>query len=178
VLAFPASMQGGGVTAEDDSGLWGPDESGAITLRVRESDPAPGGGSFFGFLGFSSWQIDDVGNLVVVATLRDVAARDVGIFWSDVSGAVRVLARKGDLLAVAPGDERLVASVGPLGDLNDARQVLFHASFADGSDGFFLATVPEPDVALSPVAAGCALATLRRLSSRRRARATGAPGAA
>jgi hypothetical protein len=81
---------------------------------------------------------------------------DIGIWATDVQGALELIAREGDLLEVAPSDFRKIASLdfasntgnedGRHSGFNDLGQIAFAAFFTDGSSGVFvsdLVAVPE-----------------------------------
>ena len=178
-IVFEGSLSVGiaGVTEEDDEGIWGPDGAGGITMLVREGDAAPGGpGEFANFLGPG---LDEADNVVFGATLRGAgidAVHDMGIFWRDAGGWLRAVVREGQILEVAPGDQRevtLLQAYTGSPDLqsgrrgfNDARQVAFEANLTGDDEGVFVATVPEPSRRLAAAVLFALWQLRRRLRGR------------
>lgn len=170
--AFTASVAGAGVDATNDQGIWS-GRSGALELVARNGDPAagvPAGAVFEQFLAFS---LNAAGSVAFVGRLTGEgidSGNDLGIWAQDRAGALRLVARVGESLQVAPGDHRTILSFGalPLGNaygfftgtgnddgrpssFSDLGQVAFVARFADGTSGVFVsnvATAPEPNAAL------------------------------
>jgi hypothetical protein len=90
-------------------------------------------------------------------------ANDVALFLASFDGDPILLVREGDVLTVAPGDDRTIGSFWGITSPNAAGQVAFHAFFTDGSHGTFVASVPEPG---SLGTAGGLAALLRRRRKR------------
>ena len=68
---------------------------------------------------------------------------DRGIWAQDASGTLRLIARKGGLFEVEPGDSRIIEDV-RLGGFNDSGQLSFRLGFFDASAGLFIAGVLIP----------------------------------
>ena len=76
---------------------------------------------------------------------------DRGIWATDTSGALQLIARTGDQLEVAPGDFRTISDLdfvaatgngdGRQSGFNNFGQLVFWASFTDGSQGVFVSNV-------------------------------------
>jgi len=106
----------------------------------------------------------------------------VGIWATDRTGALQLIARTGDLLEVAPGDFRTIIdfadfldnyagsgnSDGRPSGLNNLGQVAFGASFTDGASGIFVSNrvaVPEPS-AISTILVGALCLNFHRRRNR------------
>jgi hypothetical protein len=104
-----------------------------------------------------------------------------GIWATDRSGVLQLVARRGDLLEVAPGDFRTISLLTFLGDrdshstgnsdgrpsaFNNLGQVAFSAIFTDGTSGIFVSNrvaVPEPSTFLLAAAAVAGLLLPKRV---------------
>ncbi|MCA9229399.1 MAG: hypothetical protein KDA57_02000 [Planctomycetales bacterium] len=136
----------GGVTANDNLGLWFLDGSGSLVLRSGSGGvpelPATN------FSDFSNYALNENGQLVVAATLEIGiggvdSSNDSGLWLIDPDGVSRLVAREGDTL-----DGHTIASIdflggsgtndGQSGGLNDLGHVAFQATFTDGDSGLFL----------------------------------------
>src|SRR4030095_1606186 len=87
-----------------------------------------------------------------------------GLWATDPSGELLLIARAGDFLDIGNGQQRQIEYLTPQ-SFNSLGQLTFIAEFTDGTNAAFVATVPEPST-LAPIAAG--LFILRR--ARRAAR--------
>lgn len=179
-IAFQAQLTGVGIDTTNDFGLY-TDRGGVLAKIVQKGDDAPGtsAGIQFGpigpqLMGNASGQI--VFSTRVVGAGVD-ASNDDAIYATDRVGSLVLIAREGDLFDVdgdpLAEDLRTISELSVLFDagtqdgrpisLNDAGQIVFHATFTDGSEGVFIsnsATVPEPG-SLGLLAIG-AIAVLRR----------------
>lgn len=182
-FAFWSSLNGASVDDTNDSGIWIGDLD-SIELIARKGDRPPGVPTEFSYGAFRSAIRNETGQTAFWAQLADDDGRRIqeyGIWAQDRGGIVRLIARTGDLIEVAPADTRTIDglqffSSGP-GDngiptatgLNDRGQVAFWASFTDGSQGIFVSNrvaVPEPG-ALLLAASFFAAVSVRRLWHRR-----------
>jgi hypothetical protein len=168
-----SKVRGPGIDDTNDMGVW--IERNGFELVVREGERAPGtpdGVVFASMELFDSDYLVPPGDVVVqnnagqfglTAFLRgpDVtSANDVGLWAADRRGALQLIARKGQTLDVDDGpasDLRTIADIDiqnfdALSEFLNARgQVLFMATFTDGSKGLFLSdqvAVPEPAAAV------------------------------
>ena len=162
-IAIVAAVDGATVTSTSEVGLWssGLSVDGGLELVARQGDAAPGGtGTVFGV--FLEPSMNAVGQTAFMATGYDPAippgmSQSIGIWGEDRSGILRLVVESGQLLEVAPGDVRQVASVsftsetggedGKPRGFNDVGLLAFHATFVDGSSGIFVSSalaVPEP----------------------------------
>jgi hypothetical protein len=102
-IGFAATLTGGGVAANNDSGIWAGSGSGALSLRAREGDAAPGTSATFGQLtDFGGIVLNDSGRITFRGSLLGAGvtgANDTGL-WSDRSGTLQLIARAGNQ---APG---------------------------------------------------------------------------
>ena len=191
-VAFAATVFAANVDVFHNDGVWvsqpvgGPGPA-ALTLVAREGDAAPGapdGTVFKGVLSgddlipaFENPLLNASGQVAFEAlTSGPLGQFGRGVWVTDASGQLHLVAHSGMPFEVAPGDVRVVDLVklsaggssadGQLAGLNDAGRLAFAASFTDGTEGVFVATVvPEP--------AGLWLASGLVLLMRRKVRAAG-----
>jgi hypothetical protein len=167
-VSFQAVLTGDTVTPLNELSLWvqpfASDQS--LRLVARAGDHAPGTAKEVEFRAFSTHLLNAAGNLAFMAVVGgpDVsvsAGNTQGIWAEDVAGNLRLIARDGGTLAVAPGDVRTITSLsfqsntgnsdGQPSGFNDEGMLAFRASFADGTSGIFVssaASVPEPRIGL------------------------------
>ncbi|MGE0481823.1 MAG: choice-of-anchor tandem repeat NxxGxxAF-containing protein [Phycisphaerae bacterium] len=177
-LAFVHTMVGGGVTAFNDEGIWVGDKGG-VSLVAREGDPAPGAAPGQVFIRNDAFQflpvLNEAGQVAFWTRLTGqgiTSANDFGIWATDPDGALRLIAREGDPLEVAPGDVRIVSSLALAADpssglvlgtsFSGAGDLTFRATFTDGSLGVFVTRVPEAASAALLAFAGLTLRCTRR----------------
>jgi len=137
----------------------------AQTLRTvaLSEDAAPGTDAGVNFDSLSSPVLNGAGQTAFRAGLTGTGVdgnNDEGIFAEDLLGVLTLIAREGDLLDVDDGigiDLRTISTIGFSGatgnedgrasGFNDLGQLVFSASFTDGTSGIFvsnLVAVPEP----------------------------------
>lgn len=132
----------GGVTTDNDTTLWLTQIGSDATLVAREGDPIAGiPGIEIGSVGGA--HLNENGQLAYGVTLRGVGvdpANDGAIFVRGQNGMLKLIARHGDSIDVGTETtpdfrtiENLIASA-----FNDSGQLLFIASFTDGSDALVL----------------------------------------
>lgn len=165
--AFVAFLRGSGVGAFNSRGIWS-EGTGSLALVARLGDQAPGTPSGVNYMSFYSnptvrevlMVLNAAGQTAFFAFVTGsgvTTANDAGIWATDRSGQLSLIAREGDLLEVAPGQFRTISLLSFAGNsgnqdgrrsgFNDRGQVAFYASFTDGSSGVFvsnLVAVPEP----------------------------------
>lgn len=154
-VAFQALLTGSGVTTANDMGVWA-GTRGNLRLIAREGDAAPGTSKGVTFAAFVSMpQINALGQVSVLARLTGTGvntATDMGIWTTTAKGELVLIARKGSKLQVGPLDARTITALsliptaagsedGRSNCMNGSGEVVFHATFADGSQGIFLAKV-------------------------------------
>jgi hypothetical protein len=148
---FFSSLTGPAITMDNSFGIWvGKDD--ALRLIVRRGDIAPGtSGAFFFFPITSSVDLNAMGQTAFLSSLVGPGVTEAnrwGIWVVGLDGVQRLIVRSGDSLEVAPGDFRVIESLGMSdGGFNDAGQLAFRAVFTDGSQGIFVSSliaVPEP----------------------------------
>lgn len=156
LMAFDASLN---VADPDrDHGIWLglPD---APVLVVREGDPAPGAaGETFGSL-IMGPDLNDSDEIVFSARLRESNTDGV---WAGTPGDLALILREGEAVEVKPGDYRTIQSVAFFDggsnvyregrNFNNAGQLVFFATFTDGSKGLLLASPVSATTNLPPVA--------------------------
>lgn len=178
-LALTASLSNTGATTNTGV-LLTMDASGAFSKVARAGDVAILNGAPLGgdarFTSFSSIALNDGGQMAFSAILNGAGifggpgGNNSAIFGFDPLAGIHVLARTNDVFEVAPGDFRVIASLGGIGSsggqdgrlksLNSNGQLAFELSFTDGSTGIFLATVPG--VGTLPLLGLAGLAAARR----------------
>jgi hypothetical protein len=195
-LAFSAYLTGPGVSSSNLMGLWS-GAPGSLALVARTGEHAPGtqgGVVFFGFYGDLYYKqrspmiLNAAGQTAFSAFLEGSGispSNDRGIWATDHSGVLQLIAREGDPLEVAPGDFRTVSSLVFLTDaistystgnsdgrpsaFNNLGQLAFRASFTDGSSGIFVSNrvaVPEPSTfVLAAAALGLCFARRKKPSA-------------
>ena len=149
-----------------------------LTSLAREGDHPPGTpdgtrfvGIFFGddlIPAFERPSLNSAGQVAFKAlTTGPLGEYGRGIWATDLSGNLRLIAHTGDDFVVAPGDVPQIellklnsggsSEEGYLSAFNDAGQLAFAVSFTDTSEGVVIASiVPEPSsVALLLVATCC-----------------------
>jgi hypothetical protein len=158
-VAFYAFLKDGtgDANSTNDSGIWS-NASGQLRLVARRGDHAPGtptGANFdFPFSGLSLG-INSAGRVAFSAPLNGnvTSANNWGIWAQDAAGALFLVARTGEVMQVAPGDLRTIASLktvlgsnsgGPR-EFNNIDQIAFWAGFTDGSEGIFVTVGPDAD---------------------------------
>lgn len=177
--------EGAGADELSDEGLWA-GTPGDVRLVVAEGQAAPGtGGARFSQAlatgphglewqpAFISVEQNDAGQVAWLGSLSgaDVTeANGTAIFATDPGGEILLVAREGDELDVSGTLRRIDRLAGwlafsvddPDSDswFNNAAELAFAATFTDGSQGVFVAVVPEP--ALAGVVAGAMLLLARR----------------
>jgi hypothetical protein len=107
-------------------------------------------------------------------------ANDRAIVAQDVNGSLRLIALEGDLIEVAPGDARQISTLRFLGSgtedfrelqtqslnngFNDRGEIIFVATFTDGTSGVFLSSlvaIPEPATPMLILSSLAVLSTFR-----------------
>jgi hypothetical protein len=152
--AFTAGLSGG-VTTSTDSGIWS-QRGGALNLVAREGAQAPGAPAGVNFSAFANSALNSASQMAFTATLTGAgvtAANDGGIWVQGLAGDLRLVAREGDQLEVAPGVSRTIAELHFAGGvstedgrrigLNDRGEVAFLATFTDSSSGIFVSDVAK-----------------------------------
>jgi hypothetical protein len=183
-LAFGATVAGPGISGANNAGIW-EGLSGSLNLIAQSGNQAPGApvGVTFAIATPQSLLYPTIAlnSLGQVAFSSGASDGSVGIWGTDTAGQLREVVRTGDLLQIAPGDERTVVTLALLGGsgnsdgrpsgLADNGQLAFRASFADGSSGIFVSSVlatPEPSsLALALLAATALIVSLARRGASR-----------
>jgi hypothetical protein len=179
-LAILAAIDGPGINEEDAIGIWsnGLDPDDELRLVARGGMPAPGAPQDVVFHTFLEPALNNAGQVAFMAGLAgphvsDAEGNVLGLWGQDRAGRLRLVARTGDLMEVAPGDVRQIGAIvfasgsggqdgWPRG-LNDHGQVAFRARFTDGTSAVLLSsalTVPEPSAHVLVVVAITALLPL------------------
>jgi hypothetical protein len=181
-VAFLGAVRGEGVSAANELGLWSsglsPDKS--LRLICRQGDAAPSSEHGFVFGTFLEPSLNAAGQATFMASGyrlegETIVSSAFGIWGQDRAGVLRLVARVGQSLEIAPGDERIIASLtfasktggedGRARGLNDLGQVVLQASFTDGSSGIFVSdalSIPEANYeTLLFLAAACLRLTTR-----------------
>ena len=155
--AFSAKVTGPGVTSANDECIWS-NALGSVAKVVCQGEVAPGAGAgtLFGEFDFtSSFALNDRGEVIFFNHLTGpgvTGANSASLWFSNAAGTLSLIVRAGNPFEVAPGDTRILSDVSfvagsgdedgyPCG-FNDLGQVAFEASFTDGSQGIFIASVP------------------------------------
>jgi hypothetical protein len=165
--AFDAFLTGPGVTATSEHALFVETATGIRQLaRVGGRAPGTPTGVQYDFVSTTP-ALNAQGLVAFTATLRGTGVNqdnNLGLFATDSSGVVQLIARKGSLFDV-DGDPLVsdlrtiqqMAGIGPSGGqdghgqtLSDTGELVFALQFTDGTSGVFatrLAPIPEPTTA-------------------------------
>ena len=155
--AFSADTAAGDVTG---TVLYaGAAEDGPRLVAASSRRPPGVAGDVF-FREFGEPELNDVGQVAFVGILGGPEARalDHGLFATDPSGQLHLIARAGDPFELAPGDVRTIRNTAP-GFSSvvsfEGDELVFTLGFTDGHEGIFTARlVPEPSALVALTAAG------------------------
>jgi len=149
-LAFSSYLTGSGVNSTNDLGIWS-DSSGSVALVARTGSQAPGTANGVNFFDLTTPALNSAGQTAFRANLIGNGVNftnDKGIWATDPTGALQLIARTGEQLEVAPGDFRTTSDLdfvsatgngdGLQSGFNNLGQLVFWASFTDGSQGIFV----------------------------------------
>jgi hypothetical protein len=152
-VLFGTIFMGDGIDASNNSALYLSDAIGNIDLILRLGDHAPGtpAGTVFAPNDDGAFVLNNAGQVVVGQRLAGPEvdfSNDYGIWATDHEGDQQLIARKGDELELAPGDLRTISDLSFVGiaansngwpsAFNDLGQLVFWASFTDGTQGVFV----------------------------------------
>ena len=184
-VAFVAAVGGDGIQATNEVGLWssGMSAKGNLKLVARQGDEAPGSENGFVFGTFLEPSLNAAGQAAFMAAgynlENGIINSAFGIWGQDRAGVLRLVAREGQNVKIGPDDYREIASLafasntggedGRGRGLNDLGQVVFRATFTDGSSGIFVSdslTVPEAGSGTLLLLLAACLAPNRRVRSR------------
>lgn len=136
---------GGSVTTSNYNGLWTGIDSNKLTLVARTGDHAPGTGDGVNFANSTFPHVlNNLGQIAFTASLAGTgvaSSNDTGLWVYDPQKGTQLVAREGQLIEVAPGLTKTLASIalrtgassgdGRATSLNDNGQVAFTAGFAN-----------------------------------------------
>ena len=145
----------GGVTPQNNQGLWAFAADGAQLLARTGSGSVPGVAAA-NFAEFEEFALNAGGSVLLAATLQPGlggvdATNDAGLWLLPTAGEPQLVARTGDQLA-----GRTIAGLSLLSDeflgrpirgFNEQDQILFHATFSSGETGLFLFSPDGPSTA-------------------------------
>ncbi len=149
-VAFRGHLTGTGVTTTNDLGIWSgsPDE---LQLIARTGDQPPGTASGVRFSDLSRPTINNEGQIAFRGTLAGSGvslSNNLGIWATDQTGVLQLIARSGTQLEVSPGVLRLISDLGFVTDsgnsdgrasgFNDLGQLVFWVRFTNNSQGVFV----------------------------------------
>lgn len=155
--AFRAGLTGDTVTAANDTGIWMGTPSNVVCV-VREGDAAPAVGAdvYFGAFPYNStyFSINANGTVAFFSGLTGAgvsSSNNTALWtWNPGDGSYSIVVREGDLLEVAPGDERTIIELKLYGgggqdgrstSLNDSGQIAFYAKC---TNDFSVVCLAEP----------------------------------
>ena len=124
-VAFTWLLSGTGVDSTNNAGIWA-GEPGGLSLVARSGAHAPGTPNGLTFLALpNASTLNNAGQVAFRAWLSGTGGdyTNVGIWATDLAGELHLIARKGDVLQVAPGDFRTI----------DTLEMVYGASPSDGS---------------------------------------------
>ncbi len=170
-VAFSATVEGDGIDFDHNDAVWvsDPTQDPAVRARAviaREGDQPPGTPDGTRFVGqdfgddllpaFERPLVASTGQIAFEASTSgpwDEHGR--GIWFTDLSGRLRLVAHTGTQLEVTPGDFRTISLLSLLAGgtsddgyaaaLNDASQIAYGASFTDGTAAVIVTTLVVGD---------------------------------
>ncbi|MEM8782493.1 MAG: choice-of-anchor tandem repeat NxxGxxAF-containing protein [Planctomycetota bacterium] len=163
--AFVGHLTGTGVDTRNNVGIWS-EGSGSLGLVARKGSAAPGTAAGANYFAFNNPVLNAAGQTAFLGILSGTGvdgSNDRGIWATDPDGRLILVIREGDLFDVADDpinpDFRTVASFSVFSNLdtennrpspfiNDAGQLVFRASFTDGTSGVFVANTTSAALAL------------------------------
>lgn len=168
-LAVRLQLQGPGVAADNDSGVWVGTNKSDLHLLAREGDQAPGVEVGIVFTEFTQAGVMGDGRGVFFARLSGdglEAGRDHGIWAQDADGTLQLIVRSGDWVPLPSGDLAQLKSVqlNPDASVSELGHIGFIGNLLDDRRGIFVSSavaVPEPATLLILAVAGCVV-LLRR----------------
>ena len=154
-------------------------------MIAREGDAAPGvtDQAKFAHIYYAySESLNAAGQVAFLAELAGTGvttANNSALFATDLPGSLRLIARDGSPLEVAPGISKIVREIeifdrtnnedGRQSSFNDAGQLAFRATFTDFTEGIFVSNavaVPEPSALISMLIACPIVGSFLRLQRR------------
>src|SRR5262249_41549463 len=142
-----ATLTGTGVTSGNNQGIWIGDAL-DLTLVARTGNQAPGTPTGVQFSNLGRQTVNSAGQIAFRAGLTGTgvgAANNLGIWATDQNGTLQFIARTGSQLEIAPGVFRTISDLGIALDsgnsdgrasaFNDLGQLVFWASFTNGTQG-------------------------------------------
>jgi len=159
--AFVGFLTGAGVDGSNESGIWSEGGGSGLALVARSGNQAPGTAAGVNFSFFNGLVLNGAGQTAFSGELTGAGvtlANDRGIWATDSTGHLYLIAREGDLFDVSNDplnpDPRTISFLslrigsggedGKATSFNDADQLAFSARFTDGSEGIFVATIATP----------------------------------
>lgn len=158
----------GGASARE---IWS-EVGGQLHSVARSGDPAPGlpdGNTLF-LRDHNHVAVNSAGQVVFSAIVLGPDANGGTLWATDPTGELKLIAKRGDEIEVAPGDVLTIGDVDDLFDqglgdvINDRGQIVFHAKFGL-PEGIFVSdavAIPEPTTMLILLCSVGALWTPRR----------------
>ncbi len=150
-------------TTQVATGLWAESPQDGLRPIMLSGDAAPGTESLTIFDSVGGSGVDSGGRFNFTGSLSGPSvddSNDRGLWSGFGRDDALLLARKGDLLEVAPGDFRTIERFGNISTagfpsssgledgrravFNDLKEAVFTVSFTDGTEGVLVVTVPEP----------------------------------
>jgi hypothetical protein len=170
-LSFTMLLDGAGVNSSNYLAIYGGMDGAEPRLVARLDDQAPGYDPGVRLRTFLAAEFNDLSQTAFMATIGgNGISPGYGIFATDQNGVLQLVAAEGRSIDVnndpLTEDRRTISKLGQGLSLNDVGQLSFYATFTDGSEGVFVASVgtavPEP--AASPLlgATICCLSIARR----------------
>ena len=151
------------------------DQSGTVSLVAQTGQIAPGTSLYFNSFGLNNYAINALGEVAfespLAATIGGSSA-GTGLFAQDNTGTLQLLLQTGQTFTISPGVVSTVSSFtslsnsggedGRLLSWNDNGTVAVDITFANGQQGIYTVSVPEPTATAIAGLASCLL--LRRRS--------------
>jgi len=148
MTALRGTIVGAGVDETSNDVIYQESPGGGLTVLVREGDQAAGLPPTVRYTDFESPVLNNAGQTAFYAELFNDVAFFNGIFATDLSGQMLLVAAEGTRLDINPdplvNDFRVISSLSSDIVLNNAGELAFRATFTDGTSGIYVASVPAP----------------------------------
>ena len=163
-VAFAATIAGTGISRANSVGIWSDYPNGFLSLIAQQGQQAPGCPAGAVFTSFSELALPDQGGVIFVGGLGNApagspvrsnsypisTANDQGIWAVDTTGALRLIVQQGAFhpvtgkfitaISILPAPPYVAGQTRSFGQ--GTGDIVYRATFKDGTSGIFLVTFP------------------------------------